>query len=116
MRTTHGAGRRKSAALRVLLAGLVVGKSAGDCIFPTADFRREWQQICGLCGISSGKRGIVFHDIRRSSARAKRASGVPAQIVMEIQGWKTAAMLHRYSIVDRLDKLEALEKVAGGLA
>jgi integrase len=105
--------------LRVLLSGLVVGRDANEPLFHFS-FIKEWKAICKLAGVTPGKAaGIVPHDMRRSSARNKRASGVDTSVIMEIQGWKSDKMFRRYAIVDRGDMMRAFEQekvVVGGQA
>jgi len=54
---------------------------------------------------------ILFHDWRRTSARAKRHAGLAEDVIIESQGWKTAGMFRRYAIVNNADKLAALQRV-----
>jgi integrase len=104
--------------LRVLLTALVVGRESNDPLFHFS-FIKEWKAICKIAGVTPGKRGITPHDMRRSSARNKRASGVDTSVIMQIQGWKSDKMFRRYAIVDRGDMMRAFEQekvVVGGQA
>ena len=100
--------------LRVFLEALTVGREKDTALFPCpklGTFYTEWEHICKFAGVKAGKKGgIVPHDMRRTSARAKRAAGVDTSITMDLMGWKTTKMFARYAIVDRADKLEALER------
>ncbi len=117
-RTKNGDPREApiTKGLRVFLEALSVGRERDAALFPCptlSAFYSEWKAICKLAGVPSGKKvdgGIVPHDMRRSSARAKRAAGVDTSITMELMGWRTEKMFRRYGIVDRADKLEALER------
>jgi hypothetical protein len=60
-------------------------------------------------GVKAGRDGYTLHDIRRSSARNKRAAGIAEKVIMELHGWRTAEMFHRYDIVAMNDKIEALQ-------
>lgn len=100
--------------LRPLLEALLVG--AEGPLFPgKKKIYDEWAAICCAAGVNSGKSGgFVIHDIRRSSARNKRAAGVPTSTIMDIHGWRTEAMFRRYAITDREDIRRALELSGDG--
>jgi integrase len=71
------------------------------------------RRICERAGLQAGRKaGVTFHDIRRTSARTKRAAGVDTSVTMAMMGWKSEAMFRRYGIVDIQDKMAALEKQA----
>jgi integrase len=55
-------------------------------------------------------RGAIFHDLRRSGARALLNAGVPEKVCMAIGGWKTRSVFDRYSIVSPKDVVEAGRK------
>jgi integrase len=54
----------------------------------------------------------IFHDFRRSAARRLTNAGVPQQVAMRVTGHKTPSMFRRYSIVEKVDMAQGLEKVA----
>ena len=56
-------------------------------------------------------RGMIFHDLRRSGARALLHAGVPERVCMAIGGWKTRSVFDRYSIVSPNDVAEAGRKL-----
>ena len=58
-----------------------------------------------------GHPGLVFHDLRRSGARALRRAGIDEVTIMARGAWKTRSMFVRYSIVDEQDQREAQEKL-----
>jgi integrase len=61
-----------------------------------------------------GRPALLFHDLRRSAARALRRAGVDEQTIMRLGGWKTRSMFTRYAIVDEKDLADAqatLERV-----
>jgi integrase len=96
-----------TATLRVLFEALVVGKAPDDRVFPTnSQLRDAWPAITAKAGVP----GLLFHDLRRTSARSKRAAGVDTSVTMELMGWKTDSMFRRYAIVGTEDKLAALNK------
>lgn len=60
--------------------------------------------------------GFLFHDLRRSGARALRQLGVDELTIMALGGWKTRSMFARYSIVDSTDLADAQAKLDAALA
>ncbi|MGO8794420.1 MAG: tyrosine-type recombinase/integrase [Candidatus Sulfotelmatobacter sp.] len=111
----NGDGREAplTPALRVLLEAAVAGKKPTEPFFPIKDYRWAWKRICKRAGVQAGKNGgIVPHDARRSSARNKRASGVPTSVIMNLHGWRSEQMFLRYGIVDNADKAVALDQEA----
>ena len=94
--------------LRVLLEPLVVGRSAGESLFPVTDMRWAWKRLCKIAGVKAGKAGYVIHDSRRTVARTKRSAGVPETVTCTTMGWKPSSkMPARYGIVDPADTLLA---------
>jgi integrase len=79
---------------------------------PVVDFRPVWKAATQEVGRS----GLLFHDLRRSGARALRRLGVDELTIMTLGGWKTRGMFQRYSIVDSTDVAEALGKLDAALA
>jgi integrase len=63
-----------------------------------------------------GRPGFLFHDLRRSGARALRRLGVDELTIMALGGWKTRSMFARYSIVDGTDLADAQAKLSTALA
>jgi site-specific recombinase XerD len=63
-----------------------------------------------------GRPGFLFHDLRRSGARALRRAGVDEQTIMALGGWKTRSMFTRYAIVDSRDLAEAQAKLEDAFA
>jgi integrase len=63
-----------------------------------------------------GHPGFLFHDLRRSGARALRRAGVDQTTIMRSGGWKTEAMFRRYSITDEQDQREAQDKLDAAFA
>jgi integrase len=93
---------------------LLVAETPKDSpLFPARSDFYEWELICREAGVPHGeKTGFIFHDIRRSSARNKRAAGIDTSLIMHMQGWKTEKMFRRYAIVDRSDLSRALAQEA----
>jgi hypothetical protein len=104
-------------SLRVLVQPLVIGRNPQESLWPVTTFRYAWKRICKAAGVKTGKlEGFVLHDIRRTSARSKRASGVSESVIMDIHGWKTSEMFRRYGIVNQADRVQALLKESEFLA
>jgi len=96
--------------VRELLLGCIKGKGPEDCLFtrangkPVRDFRRSWQKACAEAGVP----GLHFHDLRRTAARNMRRGHVSERVAMEVGGWKTTSVFHRYAIVDNEDIANAM--------
>jgi hypothetical protein len=91
--------------VRELLLKCIDGKAPEECLFtrangtPVRDFRRSWRKACTEAGVP----GLHFHDLRRTAARNMRPGHISEQVAMEIGGWKTTSVFHRYAIVDNQD-------------
>jgi hypothetical protein len=51
---------------------------------------------------------MIFHDLRRTSARNLRRAGIAQGVIMQIGGWKTSSVFERYAIVNRTDIVDAM--------
>lgn len=97
-----------SSEIALMLHQLISGRAADDKIFPTVDqFRGAWKRIRKAAGVKT----MLFHSLRRTSARNKRDAGVDSSVILAMQGWKTEAMLRRYAIVDLNNQRDALRKL-----
>lgn len=81
----------------------------GDYVFhlegvPVGDFRKSWYRACEEAGL----KGLLFHDLRRSTAVNLARQGIDASTIMKIMGHKTRVMLDRYRIVSDVDMRRAL--------
>jgi len=74
-------------------------------------FDTAWKQAAQAIG----RRGLFFHDLRRSGARTLRRAGVPEEVIMKLGGWRTRSMFARYSIVDERDLADAQAKLDAAL-
>ena len=90
----------------MLVEALVAGKQPSDRLFAFVDFPRSWARVTKAAGCPD----LLFHDLRRTSARSKRAAGVDTSITMALMGWRSEAMFRRYGIVATEDEMAALEK------
>jgi integrase len=96
------------ANLRMLLQTQCIGKRPDARLFGFVDYRYQWARIVKAAGCP----GLLFHDMRRSSARDKLHAGVSPNVIMEVQGWETPSMFNRYAIVATADKADALRRQA----
>jgi integrase len=79
---------------------------------PLVRFDAAWQQAAHAIG----RRGLLFHDLRRSGARTLRRAGVSEDVIMKLGGWKTRSMFTRYAIVDERDLADAQAELDAALA
>jgi integrase len=95
--------------LKVLLFALVVGHSPEERLFPIKNPCYLWSRLCKKAGVPCGRlNGVIMHDARRTTARAKRSAGVSETVAAATLGWKPGSrMFARYGIVDTADTLEA---------
>jgi integrase len=115
LKTKNGESREVplTPGIKQMLRKLVEGQSQDAPLFPARSDFYEWGLICAEAGVPCGENGgYIFHDIRRSSARNKRAAGVDTSLIMAMQGWKTEHMFRRYAIVDTTDLSRALAQEA----
>jgi integrase len=123
--TKNKEGREVALTARAfeLLAACCAGKKENDRVFtrgpkntPVIDMRDAWYALCVRaelgCWEGEGKSkkyvGLTPHDLRRSAAKNARRKGIPESVIMELGGWKTAAMFRRYAIVSEADQLAAV--------
>jgi integrase len=52
----------------------------------------------------------IIHDLRRSTARDMRRSGLSEGVIMKLCGWKTRSMFDRYNVIDEQDLTQAVTK------
>jgi integrase len=85
-------------------------------VFDSTNYRPEWSKACAKSGLGTydkkarTRTGVRIHDCRVSAAINLVESGVDADIVMKIGGWKTMAMFSRYNILDKSRIKAAMEK------
>jgi integrase len=97
--------------VRELLLQCIKGKKPDDYLFTrpngkrVKDFRGSWERACSEAGLP----GLRFHDLRRTAARNMRRLHVSEKVAMEVGGWKTTSVFHRYAIVDNQDVADAMD-------
>ena len=57
------------------------------------DFRAGFEKALSDAGITD----FHWHDLRHTSASYMKMNGIDDRTIMEIMGWKTVAMLKRYT-------------------
>ena len=72
------------------------------------NFRKAWASATKAAGCPE----TLFHDSRRSAARAHRDAGIPETVSMGLTGHKTNAMWKRYAITNQDDLRKALDALA----
>ena len=92
--------------LRTLLEPLCIGRVQDERLFSFRDISRAWVRITKAAGCPH----ILFHDLRRSSAKSKREAGIDTSVIMRMQGWATDTTFRRYAIVAPNDTAQALQK------
>lgn len=102
------------AELAALLKECAKGKKGHEPLFTrpngarVKNFRGSWQNITAAAGVP----GLLFHDLRRTAARAMRRAKLAERVCMEIGGWKTTSTFHRYGIVDAGEMKQAMKDYA----
>jgi integrase len=89
---------------------------SSKAVFDSTNYRPEWSKACAASGLGTYNKktrtrtGVRIHDCRVSAAINLVESGVDADIVMKIGGWKTMAMFSRYNVLDKSRIKAAMEK------
>jgi integrase len=88
--------------IRGVLTQCCESKADGDWVFTrtlkngkhehVVDFRDNWDRAVKAINHPD----LIFHDLRRTGACNMVEDGIPERTVMEIAGWETLTMLHRY--------------------
>ena len=71
------------------------------------DFRRPFEQALEKAGIEN----FTWHDFRHTSASYHVMAGTPIKTMMDLFGWKTERMVHRYTHIRTDHKYEAQERM-----
>jgi len=69
-----------------------------------------WKQARKRAGLPKA----IIHDLRRSTARDMRRSGLSEGVIMKLCGWKTRSMFDRYNVIDEQDLTQAVTKHFNG--
>jgi integrase len=113
--TKNDEGREVSmtSTLHPLLTACIEGKKPDDFVITRPQgsqvryFRATWNKVTTAAGVP----GLLFHDLRRTAARALRRAGVAEGVIMKIGGWKTRNVFERYAIVSQSDIRDAMAKL-----
>lgn len=74
--------------------------------------RLAWRKACKQAKVP----GRILHDLRRTAVRNLVRAGVAQVVAMTLTGHKTAAVFHRYAIIDTNLQAEGVAKLAAALA
>ena len=97
-------------SVRTLIEPLVIGRDPMEHLWSgsLSGWKDGWNRVRAAAGCPE----MLLHDLRRTSAKTKRAAGVDTSVIMELQGWKTDEVFRRYAIVGIADKVAAFDKQA----
>ncbi len=79
---------------------------------PIKSMDAAWRAACKRAGCH----GRLFHDLRRTSARALVRAGVSEVVAMKLTGHKTRSVFDRYCITSGRDLVEAVTKLVAAEA
>jgi integrase len=74
--------------------GWMFAQPTGRPLDPRAD-HEEWKKLLKAAGVREAR----LHDARHTAATMLLVLGVPARAVMDVMGWSSASMAHRYQHV-----------------
>ena len=81
------------------------GRKPGESNY---DFRLHFEKALDMAEIEN----FSWHDLRHTSASYHAMSNTPVKTMMDLHGWKTEAMAHRYTHLRTEHLAEAQEKMA----
>jgi integrase len=79
-----------------------------------SDIRTGLRKACKKAGIPYGrdvKGGFILHDCRHTFNTNMRRAGVAESVIMAITGHSTREMFDRYNVIDKIDKVEAVNRL-----
>ncbi|MET8539192.1 tyrosine-type recombinase/integrase [Kitasatospora sp. NPDC004799] len=88
--------------------GWVFASETGHPLIPRTDWDR-WKELLAAAGIRDGR----LHDARHTAGTILLLLGVPERIVMEIMGWSSTAMTHRYQHVTARIRRDVAKQIGG---
>ncbi|MFJ6139279.1 tyrosine-type recombinase/integrase [Kitasatospora sp. NPDC092286] len=88
--------------------GWVFASETGHPLIPRTDWDR-WKELLVAAGIRDGR----LHDARHTAGTILLLLGVPERIVMEIMGWSSTAMTHRYQHVTARIRRDVAMQIGG---
>jgi hypothetical protein len=102
---TRGRERKRVCDARDAWQALCVRAGLGTFVCAKCGCAELKKHKCAECGGGKRKyRGLIPHDLRRSAVKAGRRAGVSEDALMKMGGWKTRAMISRYSIESESDQ------------
>ncbi|MFI9327820.1 tyrosine-type recombinase/integrase [Kitasatospora sp. NPDC052868] len=88
--------------------GWVFASETGHPLIPRTDWDR-WKELLVAAGIRDGR----LHDARHTAGTILLLLGVPERIVMDIMGWSSTAMAHRYQHVTARIRRDVAMQIGG---
>ncbi|KJY38124.1 tyrosine-type recombinase/integrase [Streptomyces sp. NRRL S-495] len=88
--------------------GWVFASETGHPLIPRTDWDR-WKELLAAAGIRDGR----LHDARHTAGTILLLLGVPERIVMDIMGWSSTAMTHRYQHVTARIRRDVAMQIGG---
>ncbi|WP_033222222.1 tyrosine-type recombinase/integrase [Kitasatospora phosalacinea] len=88
--------------------GWVFATETGQPLIPRTDWD-EWKRLLQAAGLRDGR----LHDARHTAGTILLILGVPERIVMEIMGWSSTAMAHRYQHVTKRVRRDVAQQIGG---
>ena len=98
--------RAELATLKEVATGELV--FVGRCGMPLRSIRNALETACAKAGLED----VTPHTLRHTFASRLAMAGVDLRTIQELGGWKTLALVQRYSHLSPSHKAEALEKIA----
>ncbi|WP_369183667.1 tyrosine-type recombinase/integrase [Streptomyces sp. Y1] len=88
--------------------GWVFASETGHPLIPRTDWDR-WKELLAAAGIRDGR----LHDARHTAGTILLLLGVPERVVMQIMGWSSTAMTHRYQHVTARIRRDVAMQIGG---
>jgi integrase len=98
---------------RAALAG-IIDRAAGLHVFtgrrgrPLRSIRKPFEAACRAAGLD----GVTPHVLRHTFGSKLAMAGVDPRTIQELGGWRSLAMVQRYTHLTPTHKAEAVERIA----